>query len=150
MSRGALLLLLVAFAAAGAIGFVIGTGGDPGTAEDAPTGSTRPRQEPRPPDPAGTSPRGPDLARALSRLPVPDAAWGTGRIPVLVRTEEGAPLPGVLVRAVPVRERFEDPVRSGRLPDDPPVEDLVERLVAQTLRARAERIEAVTGEDGAC
>ncbi|MHC4860236.1 MAG: hypothetical protein ACYTDY_09120, partial [Planctomycetota bacterium] len=151
MSRGALLLVLVAFAAGGAFGFVIGTGGDdPTEGPVSPQPGRAGSRAPRPAPLEGPSPADPDLARALSRLHVPEAAWESGRIAVLVRTEEGEPLPGVLVRAAPVRETYEDPVRSGRVPVDPPVEDLVRELAVETRLARAERVEAVTGADGAC
>jgi hypothetical protein len=151
MSRGALLLVLLAFAAGGAFGFAIGTGTDDGaeapvSPEPGPPGSRRPRTA----HPEEYAPADSDLTRALSRLGVPEAASGSGRIEVFVHTEEGEPLPGVLVRAAPVRERYEDPVRSGRVPEDPPLEDLVRELAVETLLGRSERVEAVTGADGAC
>ena len=64
MSRGALLLLLVAFAAGGAFGFVIGTGGDP----DAEPSAPMPPLGPGPPRPKPADeplPTDPDLARGI-------------------------------------------------------------------------------------
>jgi hypothetical protein len=146
LNRTAFLFALFAFAAGGTIGFVAGRGSDPATPSRPPelSLSTDSATDTAPPD---RDVGGRETGR---RIAGGGRGSGTGSSTVVVRTEEGEPLAGVLARATPNRGGASFYDRSGRPPEDRPVGELAAELVERTRRERAERVEAVTGDDGTC
>jgi len=153
MGKSGLLLLAVAFAAGGGIGFVAGTGtsgGEPsgvgdGPVLDAPRGpSPEPRRE--------TSPLPEGVRRSLTAwiegFPLPEIETGNGVITGFARAEDGSPLPGVLIRGTRQAHWGRGHLRGGGPPEEPDLEKIVRDRVERVLLERASRTEAVTASDG--
>jgi len=96
-------------------------------------------------DPVGAS----DLSRALAALPAPSFERGTGTITGTVRTQDGKPLSGVTLRAIPSSG---SPFARRREGDGPPqpvdLDALVRRTVKAHYRAKALQLDGSTDETG--
>ena len=128
MSRTGLLFILLAFAAGGGIGFMGGAGsGDVilqtsgnGGADD----SRAPPEPELPPMPDAPSTGYTSLEHALESIPYGPSADGEGMFSGTIRTEDGKPLKGVLVRATYRPDRRGKAYRQGAgVPEDKDLEE---------------------------
>lgn len=117
-----------------------------------------PRVEPAAKDAAAVSedsplPEGANemVAKILASIPAPAVASGSGAITGVVRTEDGAPVGGVLVRGVQTR-RYEGPARrfkKDREPGDAEIERQVYAMIESHKQREVTAVEAHTAADGA-
>lgn len=138
------LLLVVALAVGGGIGYLYGVSRSDGSHARA----AAPRTGTSPATPERIRPHGDsDLARALRALPLPQVGLGSGRIAGTVRDEEGNGVASVTVRAVRV---FDQPPRNddGSPPATPDLEAAVGEFVHDFQRRAMTTVEAVTDSDG--
>jgi len=152
----ALFLLLLGLCAGGLGGYFLGldtgerTDASPSARAGPPTEEYLPEERPdttrarevRPGD------RG-SLQEALDAIEVPSWSPGRGTITGVIRTDEGEPVSGVLVRA----ERIASSRSSGSLhrndhQEERPLEDRVRELVLKLKREEASGVETLTGDDG--
>jgi hypothetical protein len=149
--RTGTVLLLFAFLAGGAIGYVVGS---PGAAVAPLPESTPGPSAPEPDAPSTDAPPpadpGVDIG-ALARSAPPATPKGTGRIDGTVVDEEGEPLAGVVVRATArgSSTRYHRPSPpDGSAPENLTLEEEIRWFVGVERDRRARRRETVTGTDG--
>ena len=142
----AALFVLIALAAGLGVGYLLGSN-TPATAERTER-QDQPVYEPPPVERDADRPRT-KLTEALDDMPAPQFPVGKGRITGTVKTDDGKPLRGVLVRATP---RWRG---SGRpywqwlgAPREDSLEETVRRTVERYHRNRGTRRDAVTAADG--
>jgi len=156
MTKAGLVLLVVALAAGGAIGFVAGSSSSGPAADPEGTGGPGSRERPRDvyvPDRVapGSDGGGASLAELLEGIATGEAAEnGRGTIMVRVETEDGEPLSDVVLRAELMEERFRARDSSGAPPEEKDIEEAVKELVKGRRKKLSARREARTGKDGTC
>jgi len=157
MNRTVLVFLLGALAAGGALGYVVGSSVGSGgeiTFDDETSGNFDHRPAaPRPvegdPGAAGGG-RYQSLGHALSGISVSRSKRGNGTITGTVLTEDGDPLPGVVVRAA-IRSKSSSRSRYKRgsgPPEDKDLEEYVRERVKSYLEGLDSRREAMTDAEG--
>jgi len=153
MTRTGLIFIVLAFAAGGFIGYLGGTGSGDVVVSSGGKGSGLGPVAPAEPE-LLAMPRVPSggftsLEHALENIPYTPVDDGEGMFSGTVKTEDGEPIAGVIIRATRQPEQKPRPYRRGSgVPDEPGLEELVRKYVARVMEGRKNRREGATDENG--